>query len=338
MAKVSEKLFHDHFGKAVYWEEKYADKRNQFEWYHPYKMIKDVITQYIKDIKGSRVLNVGCGTSRLPEDMYNDGFRNIISIDESQDCVDEMRASFNNTMPSTFLFLKMDCLRMDFGDDIFNVIVDKGTLDSIASGFRSTENIRKYLKEVDRVMLKPGVFFCLSHREPEEREYYFHERGWTVYMHKIYRPKFQSELRFIKQQYISKDVVKGIEKEKEIEIDPKMFGEEFMEIAEKVIQREANQRQKEREDVEALKPRDVDCYYLYVCAKGKFDSQRHLVDDTNLILAEANEYQIDEPQVEQEDEGPGVKESESQYLEEEGEIEEYGHDVEGGSVSVQEEY
>ena len=336
MAKVTEKLFHDHFGKKVYWDEKFAQNKGDFEWYHPYKMIKDVVTQYIKDIRGAKVLNVGCGTSKMPEDMYNDGFRNIISIDYAQECIDEMTSRFNETMPKTFLFLKMNCLNMDFGDQIFNVVIDKGTLDSIASGKRSTENINKYMREVDRVMQRSGIFFCMSHRDPEERERYFESRGWSVFVHKIYRPKFNSELRFIKAQYISKDVLNQIDMEKDIEINPNTFGDEYLEMAEKVLKREQDQKDKAKKDREALKPRDVDCYYLYVCIKGKLESEKHIVDDTNLITAEANEFVIDEPQGGHY-EASGHRESQDGE-EEEGDIAEYGHDLDAGSVIVEDEY
>ena len=201
-------LYKHHFGKKIYWNEKYDDSVHQFEWYHPYKNIRDVITQYITDKKNARVLYPGCGTSKLSEDMYNDGFRNIISIDAVQACVDEMRARFNESMPKTFMFLKMDALNMDFGDKIFTHVIDKGLYDSILSGYRSTEKSLQYLKEIDRVLVDNGTYFCISYRSHEDRSRFLSEiHSWNVEVYKIYRPKYKTELRFIKEEYLSKKVV-----------------------------------------------------------------------------------------------------------------------------------
>lgn len=330
--KPSEKLFHEHFGKKIFWEEKYSTMKGAFEWYQPYKMIKDVVTQYIKDVKGARVLNVGCGMSKLPEDMYNDGFRNIVSIDAAEDCILEQRSRFNETMPKTFLFMKMDCLDMQFGDEIFTTVVDKGTLDSIASGFRSTENIDKYLSEVDRVMTRNGIFFCLSHRDPEDREPFLTKQGWSVFTHKIYRPKFSTELRFIKQKFISKKVLEQIELDKEIELTPKdIVGEDDTTLVEEILERIKAAKEQEIQDKIALKPREVDCFYLYVCLKGKIEEERTSIQENNLISADGGEFsgekQATKPHIENKD-----HKSVSGEEELDGDIEEYGHELENGSI------
>lgn len=299
MAKVTGKLFHDHFGKKIFWEEKYAANSELFEWYHSYKMIKDVVTQYIKDIPAARVLNVGCGTSKLPEDMYNEGFRNIVNIDSSQDCIDTMRAYFNETMPKTFLYMKMDLLEMNFGDNIFTHVVDKGTFDSIASGNRSTENLHKYLTEINRVMTKQGIYFCLSHRDLDDRSQFFDRFNWNVAVHKVYRPEFNTELRFIKQQYISKKVIEGIEREKEIEVNPEDMEKEpaDQELIAELLEEEKVRKQEREEAIKALKPRDVLCFYLYVCCKGEPESEKQKIEETNLISAEGDGF-LNDSQIE----------------------------------------
>lgn len=292
MSKVAGKLFHDHFGKKIFWEEKYAENASEFEWYHSYKMIKDVVTQYIKDIPAARVLNVGCGTSKLPEDMFNDGFRNIVNIDSSEDCIREMRAKFNEKMPKTFLFMKMDIIEMNFGNGIFSHVIDKGTFDSIASGYRSTENLHKYLKEIDRVMQPKGIYFCLSHRDLEDRDQFFGRLNWTVFAHKIYRPEFNTELRYIKMQYISKEVIEGIEREKEIDINPEDLEKEpaDQELIAELLEEEKQKKIEKEAALKALKPREVLCFYLYVCCKGHGEQEKTKVEETNLISAEGNEF------------------------------------------------
>lgn len=261
-----------HFGKQVYWEEYYHANKDSFEWYHNYKFMRDIVSQYIQEPKETKMLNVGCGISKLPEELYNDGFRDIISIDFIDEVVTEMRQKFNEKMPKGFLFLKMDALDMDFTDQVFSAAVDKGTLDSVFSGFRSTQNAHKYLSEIYRVLDNNGIFFCLSYREPKERIRFFERFDWKVKVHKIYRPIFKSDIKYIKKEYVSKEVARDIEKQHEIELtldDIPKENDENDEIYVKILNEfEEEKRQKQRER-EALIPREVESFYMYVCLKGE---------------------------------------------------------------------
>eukprot|EP00352_Strombidinopsis_acuminata_P008272 CAMPEP_0176374618 /NCGR_PEP_ID=MMETSP0126-20121128/26895_1 /TAXON_ID=141414 ORGANISM="Strombidinopsis acuminatum, Strain SPMC142" /NCGR_SAMPLE_ID=MMETSP0126 /ASSEMBLY_ACC=CAM_ASM_000229 /LENGTH=77 /DNA_ID=CAMNT_0017735289 /DNA_START=29 /DNA_END=262 /DNA_ORIENTATION=- len=69
------------YGKPEYWEDRYQKDKEPFDWYQRYSGIKDVITQYMQP--GAQILNIGCGNSRLSEEMYEDGYQNIINIDIS---------------------------------------------------------------------------------------------------------------------------------------------------------------------------------------------------------------------------------------------------------------
>jgi 2-polyprenyl-3-methyl-5-hydroxy-6-metoxy-1,4-benzoquinol methylase len=107
------------------------DKR-AFDRLQNYQGIRDAITQYIPR-SNAIILNIGCGTSKLPEEMYNEGYKFIINIDKSQECITHMRSQYPK-MPKTFQYLKMDALEMDFGREVFTTVFDKGLLDSICVG------------------------------------------------------------------------------------------------------------------------------------------------------------------------------------------------------------
>lgn len=104
-----------------------------------------------------------------------------------------------------------------FGDDKFNAIVDKGTLDSVLCGENSTANVcvkrgggcachslhtamvvstlgyalppqvAKYCKEASRVLQPDGIFFVVSYGTPENRLSYLEqdEYGWNVTVHTV---------------------------------------------------------------------------------------------------------------------------------------------------------
>ena len=284
MSEKGGALYHNHFAKREFWKERYASNKHFFEWYHPYKMIRDVMTQYVQDLSKAKLLTVGCGISKLPEDLYNDGFRNIVNIDISEDCVTKMRSHFNEKMPKTFLFLKMDATDMDFTDGVFTHVLDKGLLDSIMSGYRSTENVRKYLSEVFRVLDKNGKYFCLSYRPPDDRMQFIQSFGWEVSVHKIYRPVYQTELKWIKEEFFSKAVIEDIEKQRDVDIPQAFLEEKYTDDQDLTIARELldhDKKEKERliEEKNALKPRDVLSFYFYICRKGREEKRQSTVEE-----------------------------------------------------------
>jgi EEF1A lysine methyltransferase 4 len=61
----------------------------------------------------------------------------------------------------------------DFQDNEFNLIIDKGTLDSILCGEFSIPNGEKMLKEAYRLLGNKGIFVCVSYGERARREHIF---------------------------------------------------------------------------------------------------------------------------------------------------------------------
>ena len=118
-------------------EDNKGDQVHNFDFYQDYTNLKDILTQFIPRSPDSMILNVGVGTSKLPEKMYNEGYKFQINVDRSETCIEMMRRKFSN-MPKTFqcifinnLDLQMDALQLEFQDQIFTHCIDKGLLDSI---------------------------------------------------------------------------------------------------------------------------------------------------------------------------------------------------------------
>lgn len=318
-------LYKHHFGKKIYWDEKYEDNFGQFEWYHSYKSIRDIVTQYVSNRREAKVLYPGCGTSKLPEDMYNDGFRNIVSVDSSAKIIEEMRKKFNESMPKTFLFLKMNVLNMDFGNNIFSHVIDKGMLDSLASGYRSSEQVHTYLSEVYRVLVDTGIFFCLSYREPSDRSRFLDSYDWDIKIHKIYRPRYKTELRYIKEEYMAKKVIQEIEQEMDVKLEEKDFNYDDQDnlILKNIINEEQAKKEQRDQDRISLKPKEVESYYLYVCVKG---------EAKKAAVVEEVQLDMDEPSATSQVGGEEVD------MEGEEEVEnEQNHESGDGTISEQDE-
>lgn len=58
---------------------------------------------------------------------------------------------------------------LDYPDESFNAVVDKGTLDSVLCGEGSTANVAKMCMEISRVLKPNGVYFICSYGVPDNR-------------------------------------------------------------------------------------------------------------------------------------------------------------------------
>ena len=79
------------YGKLEYWEDRYQKDKEQYDWLQRYSPpsgnaeMRDIIAQYAQH--SAQVLIVGCGTSRMPEEMYEEGYSNLTSIDISYSAI-----------------------------------------------------------------------------------------------------------------------------------------------------------------------------------------------------------------------------------------------------------
>ena len=82
---------------SLYRNDRYS-KESEYDWLGDYKSFKDLIHKHVK--KQDRILMVGCGNSKLSQQMFEDGFTNILSTDISEVCIGESYTQ------SFFKFLK----------------------------------------------------------------------------------------------------------------------------------------------------------------------------------------------------------------------------------------
>jgi len=174
------------YGKPEYWEERYTRDPEPFDWYQRWAGLKDVLMEYIQT--NHQVMNLGCGNSRLSEEMYEEGFHNITNVDISLVAIKAMQEKYADK--AGMIYQQMDCRSMEFPDGVFNVVLDKGSLDSILCGEGSTHNAQKTLQEVTRVLSPNGVYLCVSHGQPSYRLTYLQrpEFGWSVKIHTVQKP------------------------------------------------------------------------------------------------------------------------------------------------------
>ena len=175
-------------GPARFWNERYVKDPEPNEWYQRWYQIKDSLTEDGHLKPAHHVLHAGCGNSRLCEDMYRDGFARQLNVDFSHVVIKQMLEKYSGPRVLEGVdWQEMDCCDMiAFSDSKFNVVMDKGTLDTIACGDGYAARTDKYLREVLRVLKPGGVFVCVSHGEPARRMPFLtgqkaqDEYGWEI--------------------------------------------------------------------------------------------------------------------------------------------------------------
>ncbi|OAD58257.1 Methyltransferase-like protein 13, partial [Eufriesea mexicana] len=153
---------HEEFSQVEYWNTFFKKRgKKSFEWYGEYPELCNIFLKYIK-VKDN-VLIVGCGNSTVSMCLYDAGYRNITNIDISHIVIKQMR-DINISVRPELVYEHMDATQMKYSDDTFNVIIDKGTLDTLMPDTKegTISVINKYFKEITRVLRNGGRYICIS--------------------------------------------------------------------------------------------------------------------------------------------------------------------------------
>ena len=105
--------------------------------------------------------------------MYEEGFTQITNLDYSTTAMKIMNERYKE------LDYKIEYLNMNLNDiknlksSEYNVIIDKGTLDSILCGENSLPLISNMMKEIFRILAPEGYYFCISYGDEDHRKTFF---------------------------------------------------------------------------------------------------------------------------------------------------------------------
>ena len=165
------------YSDPKYWEERYASGGN-FDWYMQWPAFRHHVVGLISE--KSKILIIGNGNSRLPMQLYEDGFGDITVIDTCEMVVAQMTeqlAECEGVNVHT-----MDCSRLDFASMTFDCVLDKATLDSMLCGYDSFQVVQNTNREICRVLKPGGIFVCVSYGAPSQRLDVFQQPDltWTI--------------------------------------------------------------------------------------------------------------------------------------------------------------
>lgn len=171
------------FSKADYWEAFFKHRGGRtFEWYGEYPELCGYLHKYMKS--KDKILVTGCGNSKISEDLYDVGYRQITNIDISKLVIKQMKANNESKRPE-LIFQEMDVTNMTFDAETFTVVFDKGTFDALMPDEEKNTitNITKYLEEVDRVLRVGGRFIVITLLQQHIMTFlleHFYEKSWMI--------------------------------------------------------------------------------------------------------------------------------------------------------------
>ena len=136
-----------------------------FDWLENYEALSSIFENFID--RENKIMHVGCGNAPLSEDMYNDGYYDMVNIDISETCIDYMKG-LNRDKPM-MKWLTMDAMATTFKNEQFDVIIDKSTLDAFLCSDFSEYRAAVYLNEMQRVLKTGGIYLMISYGHPRNR-------------------------------------------------------------------------------------------------------------------------------------------------------------------------
>ena len=200
------------YGKKSYWDDRYArwlphlshhhrgDAERQgtdtrtgegpnalFDWYGRFAHFKTHLQPYLK--KSDYILVLGCGSSRMAEELYQSEFTSVANIDFSSVVIKQMQE--RHAEKPTLTWKVMDVTeRLDFEQSRFDVCIDKACLDCVLCADSSTNAVANAIYNIIRVLKPTGTFLLISHWGPEKWLGYLEVESynWKISVHAITRP------------------------------------------------------------------------------------------------------------------------------------------------------
>jgi len=169
--------------RSTEWWDDYFTTHGIEDWVMSAQAAAEVFQEYCSSAPyGSSVLVVGCGSSELPMLLHQQGFR-VTAVDISEVVIRDMAQHEGPT------WLVADVTDLPFNSNAFDVVLDKGTSDTLF--FRVKRRFRCALvssmwREVMRVLGPHGLYVNVTPRKavPWQREVFL-EACWEYQMEKV---------------------------------------------------------------------------------------------------------------------------------------------------------
>ena len=157
---ASEFQFREGGGDGTAWDKRFLLQATEGEgrtdeWYICYQDSPE-LQQFMQAAMdpNALIVQVGCGNSRMAPALYKDGFKYLVNLDISKAVLAHMQMKYSKTHPG-LAFIAGDATQTRWPSEIVDVIVDKGTLQSLLLLRDGVERVEAFAREMWRI-LRPG--------------------------------------------------------------------------------------------------------------------------------------------------------------------------------------
>ncbi|XP_078420183.1 EEF1A lysine methyltransferase 4 isoform X2 [Cetorhinus maximus] len=148
-----------------YWDERYRHEET-FEWFGALPRFEHLLKEEIRGHEA--ILILGCGNSSMSYDMFMSGYRSITNIDFSATCIEKMASKYASC--SGMEWKIMDAKALEFENESFDVVLEKGTLDAMMVDETDPWNVSQETKEnIDQVLKEDQLQRCNRMSQPSQR-------------------------------------------------------------------------------------------------------------------------------------------------------------------------
>ncbi len=144
------------YGRIQFWDSRYANEHEPFEWYFGYEYFRETIMDYVP--LDWNVLIAGCGTSNMLGDMADDGYERLVGADWSRVALAQLKYRYRD-YPQISLF-QGNMTDTDLPEGQFGAVIDKALFDSLLCTQTSSISIHQYIYEVNDALR--SLFMHLS--------------------------------------------------------------------------------------------------------------------------------------------------------------------------------
>ena len=172
------------YGSKEYWEAEYAAHPETVDdWLQTWGYLRPLLGAHVPP--AARVLVLGCGNSPLGEQMWDDGYRDVLGVDFSPSVIAQMGARAG-ARPG-LRYREMDVRALALDDCSVDAVIDKGTLDAVICSPDREEAVADMVREAQRVLSPEGIYVCISLRPPRNRLHLF--AGFAATVERIDKPR-----------------------------------------------------------------------------------------------------------------------------------------------------
>ncbi|XP_074562872.1 uncharacterized protein LOC141819475 isoform X2 [Curcuma longa] len=165
-------------------DERFAAEEH-YEWFKDYSHFQHLLRPFLNP--SHSVLEIGCGNSRLCEELCKDGVADMTCVDISPVAVERMRSRFRDKGLEGIKVVQADMLDLPFGSESFDIVIEKGTMDVlfVNSGDpwnphpETLNKVMKMLEGVHSILNPEGIFISISFGQPHFRRPLFERVDFT---------------------------------------------------------------------------------------------------------------------------------------------------------------